>query len=651
MFAFLRFPIKLTFSVILALVIGFYCHLDTPRWAVMTAAVVAGGTALAAGGDPYSGAIRYRGVLRIIGTIIGCIAALLLMITTVHAPVLMLLLCCIWAGCCAWGSSLIHVNNAYAFSLAGYTTLIIVISAYSKHALMLVPQLAVERCSEIVVGIVCVILADILFSKRSIKVVIDSEVEALLVGQYRLLQCSVTQSDRAQLDAACDKLLRQTLSLTTLRHQLKMESAHWTTVNLRVKTLSTLSLKMITLAYELFLIQTSRREVVPSQYREVLAKPINKHIDIHRQLTLLRHLLIAESRTRFPLMLIKWVGTAAEYILLMKGILINRRVTTIEKRVIGRRATVSLSAVETHHAMINGLRTFIATLVAAFFWLYSGWTSGGACMISLAMITALAMRVPNPLMMAKDFVYGSILSLPLGALLLMVVMPATEQSMLLLCLMLGIVSFVAGIFIQRRQIGALGAFVNTLNSLVLSNPMQFQITPFLDTVLGQIIGSFLALVVIKLIRDKSKWRTGRKALDKLLYITVTATATGAAHRQRDHLPALYELLFLLLRLFPGDVDKYRLALALIISQQRLHINDIPTNQDLSTWQRQLCYTAEHLISTGNSKYKHDYLMRLLYELTVYLQKLKKHHAPLDTIESVWRLHQVLKKYQNTLIHI
>ncbi|BCQ42995.1 hypothetical protein ERHA55_05220 [Erwinia rhapontici] len=48
----LRFPIKLTFAILLALFVGFEFNLETPRWAVMTAAIVAGGTAFAAGATP-----------------------------------------------------------------------------------------------------------------------------------------------------------------------------------------------------------------------------------------------------------------------------------------------------------------------------------------------------------------------------------------------------------------------------------------------------------------------------------------------------------------------------------------------------------------------------------------------------------------------
>ncbi|MFP1592263.1 FUSC family protein [Escherichia coli] len=148
----IRFAVKLATAIVLALFVGFHFQLETPRWAVLTAAIAAAGPAFAAGGEPYSGAIRYRGFLRIIGTFIGCIAGLVIIIAMIRAPLLMILVCCIWAGFCTWISSLVRIENSYAWGLAGYTALIIVITIQPEP--LLTPQFAVERCSEIVIGIV-----------------------------------------------------------------------------------------------------------------------------------------------------------------------------------------------------------------------------------------------------------------------------------------------------------------------------------------------------------------------------------------------------------------------------------------------------------------------------------------------------------------
>lgn len=647
---FLRFPIKLTFALVAALMIGFHLNLETPRWAVMTAGIVAGGTAFAAGGDPYSGALRYRGILRIIGTFIGCVAALVIMIATVRAPVVMLLLCCIWAGFCVWLSSLIKVENSYALGLAGYTALIIVVTANASGGLTLVPQYAVERCSEIILGILCAILADMIFSPRSIKKVIDAEVDALLVAHYRLLQLCVAHEDKEEVDKAWGALVRRTTALSSMRSQLMMESSRWQNTSRRLQMLNTLSLTMITQAAETFLIQNSRPDYIATQYRVLMEKEAATAEDVHKRMKALRRLIAVSSKT-VPETLESWVEAATEYQLLTHGIKSNGRITALEEGILQREVVIQARSAENHHAMINGVRTFVATALGSLFWLYTGWTSGSGCMVMLGVITALAMRMPNPLMMAKDFFYGMTVAVPLGALYFMYILPNTQQSAVLLCIAIGLLGFISGILIQRRQIGTLGAMVGTINVLVLDNPMQFNFTQFIDNALGQWIGSFVALMVILLIRDKSKARTGRKLLNRFMYAAVSAMTTNQARRRENHLPALYQQLFLLLNLFPGDIDKYRIALTLIIGHQRLRAADVPVNADLSAYHRQLRHTADRIISVRSDEKRRYYFERLLKELDVYQHKLAHYDAPTSVTEPVTRLAEMLKKYQNTLVQI
>lgn len=82
------------------------------------------------------------------------------------------------------------------------------------------------------------------------------------------------------------------------------------------------------------------------------------------------------------------------------------------------------------------------------------------------------------------------------------IMPATQQSMLLLHQHGG-----DGVLYRDRSTKGVsdrwGALASTINILVLDNPMQFQFSQFLDSALGQIVGCFLALMVILIVRDNS----------------------------------------------------------------------------------------------------------------------------------------------------
>lgn len=96
----------------------------------------------------------------------------MIIIAMIRAPLLMILVCCIWAGFVL--DILAGTNRKLVcVGLAGYTALIIVITIQPEP--LLTPQFAVERCSEIVIGIVCAIMADLLFLRdRSNKKWIES---------------------------------------------------------------------------------------------------------------------------------------------------------------------------------------------------------------------------------------------------------------------------------------------------------------------------------------------------------------------------------------------------------------------------------------------------------------------------------------------
>nr|WP_318384637.1 p-hydroxybenzoic acid efflux pump subunit AaeB [uncultured Enterobacter sp.] len=641
-----RFALKLACAIVLALFVGFHFQLETPRWAVLTAAIVAAGPAFAAGGEPYSGAIRYRGMLRIAGTFIGCIAGLAIIILMIRAPLLMLIVCCIWAGFCTWVSSLVRVENSYAWGLAGYTALIIVITIQTEP--LLTPQFAVERCSEIVIGIVCAIVADLLFSPRSIKQEIDRELDSLLVAQYQLMQLCIKHGDSDEVDKAWGALVRRTMALEGMRINLNMESSRWARANRRLKVINTLSLTLITQACETFLIQNSRPELITDTFRELFDAPVETVQDVHKQLKRMRRVIAWTGERDTPITVYSWVGSATRYLLLKRGVVSNTKISATEEEVLRGEAVVKVESAERHHAMVNFWRTTLSCILGTLFWLWTGWTSGNGAMVMIAVVTALAMRLPNPRMVAIDFVYGTLAALPIGAFYFLVVIPSTQQSMLLLCLSLAVLAFFIGIEVQKRRLGSLGALASTINIIVLDNPMTFEFSRFLDSALGQIVGCVLALMVILLVRDNSQARTARVLLNQFVSAAVSAMTTNTARRKENHLPALYQQLFLLLNKFPGDVAKFRLALTLIVAHQRLRDAPVPVNDDLSAFHRQLRRTADQVISASSDEKRRRYFTQLLEELDIYQEKLRIWQASDQVTQPVKRLVGMLHKYQHAL---
>ncbi len=150
------------------------------------------------------------------------------------------------------------------------------------------------------------------------------------------------------------------------------------------------------------------------------------------------------------------MGAATRYLLLKRGVVGNTKISRIEDGVLRGETVVKVESAERHHAMVNFWRTSVSCILGTLFWLWTGWTSGSGAMVMIAVVTALAMRLPNPRMVAIDFLYGTLAALPLGTLYFLVIMPATQQSMLLLCISLAAMAFFIGIEVQKRRLRIAG---------------------------------------------------------------------------------------------------------------------------------------------------------------------------------------------------
>src|SRR5215813_5151999 len=143
----LLFGLRLWGSVCLALYVAFWLELDNAYWAGTSAAIVC---------QPHLGASLRKGWYRLIGTVIGAVAAVVLTACFPQDRAPFLVGLALWAAGCAFVSTLLKNFAAYSAALAGYTVAII---ASDQLGATGGPNgqafiLAVYRASEICIGIV-----------------------------------------------------------------------------------------------------------------------------------------------------------------------------------------------------------------------------------------------------------------------------------------------------------------------------------------------------------------------------------------------------------------------------------------------------------------------------------------------------------------
>src|SRR6266851_6720534 len=144
----LLFGLRLWASVCLALYVAFWLELDNAYWAGTSAAIVC---------QPHLGASLRKGWFRMIGTVVGAVAIVVLTACFPQDRAPFLVGLALWGAGCALVATLLRNFAAYSAALAGYTVAIIASDQLGAtggpngQAFML----AVFRASEICIGIVC----------------------------------------------------------------------------------------------------------------------------------------------------------------------------------------------------------------------------------------------------------------------------------------------------------------------------------------------------------------------------------------------------------------------------------------------------------------------------------------------------------------
>jgi uncharacterized membrane protein YccC len=216
----LLFGLRLWASVCLALYVAFSLELDNAYWAGTTAAIVC---------QPHLGASLRKGWYRMIGTVIGAVAIVVLTACFPQDRAPFLLGLALWGAACAFVATLLRNFAAYAAALTGYTAAIIAMDQLGAtggpngQAFML----AVYRASEICIGIVCagVVLAatDLGGARRRLGTLFAGLSAEIAARFARALAIAGAESEETQ--ATRRELIRRVIALDPVIDEAIGESA------------------------------------------------------------------------------------------------------------------------------------------------------------------------------------------------------------------------------------------------------------------------------------------------------------------------------------------------------------------------------------------------------------------------------------------
>jgi uncharacterized membrane protein YccC len=515
----LLYGLRLWAAVCLALFLAFWLELDNPSWAGTSAAIVC---------QPVLGASMRKGWFRLIGTVIGAIAAVVLSACFPQHRAGFLLGLAFWGAVCALIATLLRNFASYSAALAGFTAAIIVgdelgaVGGPNGDAF----QLAVARTSEICIGIVCagaVLATTDLGGARQRLATLLAGLSAEIAGGL----VHAVQFPEQLPEAPRTQRRRLALRLAGLGTVIDQAAGEISNLPLRPRAVQAAadSLFDVIAAWRLvathleFLpagaVQASRAsESLPNDLINpaVIGDPTqwqNHALALRATLhKALRRLLLLP--TESPSLRLIYDSTAEGFLALGRaatGVLLIDHPWLVRSPRHARLRVPDLLP-----ALINAMRAFLTIAAASLIWIWTAWPSG-ATFITFAVI-AITMFTPQEdaaYAMARTFTAGSVLAVIFAALIAFALLPQVT-SFWGFCVALGLVLVPAGaLAAQPWQQGVFFAIqANFIPLLSPSNPSVYDPPGYYNSAMAILGGIVFAMLAMRLMPPMPPaWRARR----------------------------------------------------------------------------------------------------------------------------------------------
>jgi uncharacterized membrane protein YccC len=421
------FAIRATIAGLVALSIAYALKLENPQWAMMTVFIVA---------QPVAGMALAKGLFRLAGTIVGALAALVLVRAGSAGPAAFLAALAVWIGLCTFAASLLRNPESYGAALAGYTAAIISLPAFNQPHLA--QELAVARASEIALGIVCAGLASRFFMPQLARDQIAGRLESLIRDLAAYAEFAFGGADRPTLVRLNRRIIAETQALGEMRAYVRLEgpsvAAHGRSVRRTIGYL----LSAHSAARMLRLHLPPPNPALPptrSQLKAVVHELAERGDALDNPGAVIARLQeIAASARSTPLSkdvpdrigAAARLAMAAEFADALSGVLDGLDAIRHPGRQESEepRQPALIIHRDRQGALRNAIRAALATSLVAAFWIATQWSDAAGATIIVAVVSSLFASRPAPIRTAFGFFKGTLLSVPFAFVVGQLLLPA-----------------------------------------------------------------------------------------------------------------------------------------------------------------------------------------------------------------------------------
>jgi len=421
------FAVRTMVAGLIALSLAYALKLENPQWAMMTVYIVA---------QPVAGMALSKGFYRLVGTVAGALAALLLVRVGGGSAPAFLAALAVWIGLCTFVASMLRNPESYAAALAGYTAAIISMPAFGQPHLA--HELAVARASEIILGILCAGFASRLFLPRLASDQIAGKLEGLIRDLAAYAGFAFGGADRARLSTLNRRIIAETQALGEMRAYMRLEGPSPAAHGRSVRRTIGYMLSALSAARMLRLHSLPANPALPptrSRLKEVvneLAERPGALGDVHAFIERLKN-IASDARARpVPesnpdrIGAVARLAMAAEFADALAGVLDGLDAV----RHPGRRESdeTRQPALVIHRdrkaALRNAVRAALATSLVAAFWIATQWADAEGATIIVAVVSSLFASRPAPIRTAFGFFKGTLLAVPFAFVVGQLLLPA-----------------------------------------------------------------------------------------------------------------------------------------------------------------------------------------------------------------------------------
>jgi uncharacterized membrane protein YccC len=359
------FSAKTFAAAILGLFISFWLGLDDPYWVLLTVFIVA---------QPDSGLVLAKGFYRLLGTAAGVLMTTALVFAFAQYRELFIDSLAAWIGVCSFAARGTRSYASYGFQLAGYTAAVVGIpAALSTNGAY---TLIIARSTEICLGIVCMGLVSRLIFPVHLEPKLMALADRLFRRVDRFVEIAIDPTtDRKQLDSERGALAKDFGAFETMRSSAFFESAEARLIDspLRDAVLAAVDLCAVAEAAAPGRLHSQER----SSCSSLTAGAIPASNEVPKTRFALEHAdarAVLAARTRLSERVAALAGGATASKIRSAAPLWSDPLT----------------------AAITGIRSALAVVIAAAFWVFTAWPNGPIAVIVAGVASTLLAPEQRP---------------------------------------------------------------------------------------------------------------------------------------------------------------------------------------------------------------------------------------------------------------